>query len=90
MTKQEGAKGQTMIYKTLLRKLKIKEHEPHSNKRKISNIFSMDVCKQKIDIFKLMSGIMVRTPGDLPPLVYILYWVFSPLRHVCTFASQLE
>ena len=27
--KEKGTKGQTMIYKTLSRKLKIEQHEPH-------------------------------------------------------------
>ena len=29
MTKRKGTKGQTTIYKTLHRKLKIEQHEPH-------------------------------------------------------------
>jgi len=29
MTKRKRTKGQTMIYKTLHRKLKIEQHEPH-------------------------------------------------------------
>jgi hypothetical protein len=29
MAKRKGTKGQTMIYKTLHRKLRIERHEPH-------------------------------------------------------------
>jgi hypothetical protein len=46
----------------------------------------MDVCKQKMDIFKLMSGIMVRTQGDLLYRLSTPYVGFlSPLRrvHLC-------
>jgi hypothetical protein len=32
MVKRNGTKGQTMIYKTLYRKLKIEEHEPHKKR----------------------------------------------------------
>jgi hypothetical protein len=31
MAKRKGAKRQTMLYKTLKRKLRIKQHEPYKN-----------------------------------------------------------
>jgi hypothetical protein len=31
MAKRKGAKRQTMLYKTLQRKLRIKQHEPYKN-----------------------------------------------------------